>query len=260
MKEQLLTCYQRIAPGAVGGPISISDDTGGGLTEAAPAAPNWTRPYTFCNIRSTAEKAMLLHPRSKNRSFHLGPFPLESLPRDESIILVETGRIAISSGLSTIQPSNDALSRACDHYGKIFSKFAEGAPAASKAPVPDDLERRSVDIKGGAYFMDASCVGICRIPAKCLDSRLSEAAAHFAVVIMVEHPRRAETSNLAHEWTEISRRGHRRCADLRNRVLSCRVHSAPGFQCAGPRCRRSTAGARAACRPLRPCRTSRCTS
>ena len=45
---------------------------------------------------------MLLYPRSKNRPFHLGRFPLETLPRDESVIAVEAGRIAIPSGLSTI--------------------------------------------------------------------------------------------------------------------------------------------------------------
>ena len=157
---------------------------------------------------------MLLYPRSKNRSFHLGPFPLESLPRDESIIAVETGRIAISSGLSTIPPSNDALSRASDHYGKIFSKFAEGAPAGAKAPVPDDLERRSIDIKGGAYFMDASCAGICRIPQSAWIADSAKLPHDIAVVVMVEHPRRAETGQSGARMDEFSRRGYSRYAGL----------------------------------------------
>jgi hypothetical protein len=37
---------------------------------------------------------MLLHPRSRNRPFHLGRFPLEALPRDAGIIAVEAARAA----------------------------------------------------------------------------------------------------------------------------------------------------------------------
>ncbi len=161
---------------------------------------------------------MLLYPRSKNRPFHLGRFPLETLPRDESVIAVEAGRIAIPSGLSTIQLSNDALACACNHYGKIFSKFAEGAPAVAKAPVPDDLERRSVDIKGGAYFMDASCVGICRIPQNAWIVGSAKLPHDTAIVIMVEHPRRAETDNLAHEWTKSAVAA---TADMRACEIAC---------------------------------------
>jgi hypothetical protein len=145
---------------------------------------------------------MLLHPRSKDRPFHLGFFPLESLPRDESLIAVEAGRMAIPIGPGTVSPSNDALSRACSHYREIFSKFADGAPAGAKAPVPDDLERRSADIKGAAYFMDASCAGICRIPQSAWIAGSAKLPHDIALVVAVEHPRRAETDNLAHEWTD----------------------------------------------------------
>jgi reductive dehalogenase len=141
---------------------------------------------------------MLLYPRSKDRPFHLGPFPLESLPHDEGVIAVETQRAPAPSP-AAIDPSADALARAIDHYREIFAKFIDGTPAKGRAPVPDDLERRSVDVKGGAYFMDASCVGICRIPHTAwIGSALPHA---FAIVIMVEHPRRPEPDNLAHAWT-----------------------------------------------------------
>jgi hypothetical protein len=144
---------------------------------------------------------MLLYPRSKDRPFHLGPFPLESLPRDESVIAVEASLIPNPIAPRTIDLSNDALSRASDHYREVFSKFAEGTPAGAKAPVPDDFERRSVDIKGAAYFMDASCAGICRLPPNAWLAGSAHPLHDSALVVMVEHPRRAETDNLAYEWT-----------------------------------------------------------
>src|SRR5687768_8029519 len=107
---------------------------------------------------------MLLYPRSKGRPFHLGPFPLEALPRDDGAVAIGASRSPKATSPGVVAGLDDALSRVADHYRQIFSKFVEGTPAKGKAPVPDDLERRSADVKGGAYFMDASCVGVCRIP------------------------------------------------------------------------------------------------
>lgn len=143
---------------------------------------------------------MLLHPRSKNRPFHLGPFPLETLPRDENVLAAEARFKAIASATGPIQRPDDALTRAVDHYREIFAKFVDGTPTNAKAPVPDDLERRSIDIKGGAYFMDASGVGICRIPENAWTSTAAKLTHPFAIVIMVEHPRLPEADNLAHDW------------------------------------------------------------
>jgi ferredoxin len=143
---------------------------------------------------------MLLHPRSKDRPFHLGPFPLESLPRDENVFAAEAKRMAVTPAPRAIRRSDDVLTRAVDHYREIFAKFTEGVPANARAPVPDDLERRSADIKGGAYFMDASGAGICRIPENAWRDGGARLPHAFAVVIMVEHPRLPEANNLAYEW------------------------------------------------------------
>ncbi len=143
---------------------------------------------------------MLLHPRSKDRPFHLGPFPLESLPRDENVFAAEAKRMAVTPAPRPIRRSDDVLTRAVDHYREIFAKFTEGVPANAKAPVPDDLERRSADIKGGAYFLDASGAGICRIPENAWRDGGATLPHAFAVVIMVGHPRLPEANNLAYEW------------------------------------------------------------
>jgi reductive dehalogenase len=161
---------------------------------------------------------MFLHPRSKDRPFHLGPFPLESLPRDEDVIALEAGRMAIPITPDTLRRPDDVLLRATDHYRELFSKFAEGTPASAKAPVPNDLERRSADIKGGAYFMDASCAGICRIPESAWMVGAAKQPHDFALVVMVEHPRRPETDNLAREWT---RTAIEAASDMRAAEIAC---------------------------------------
>jgi reductive dehalogenase len=161
---------------------------------------------------------MLLHPRSKDRPFHLGRFPMESLPRDCSVIAIEAGRAPNTAVTDSIRPQDEALSRAADHYRDIFSQFAAGTPAAAKAPVPDDLERRSTDIKGGAYFMDASCAGICRIPDNAWTAQAVKPAHDFALVVMVEHPRCAEAGNLAHPWTSAAATA---AADMRACEIAC---------------------------------------
>ena len=161
---------------------------------------------------------MLFHPRSKDRPFHLGPFPLEALPRDQNIITFEASRPPIAAINGSPRRPNDALTSAVDHYREIFSQFVEGIPAQAKAPVPDDLEPRSVDIKGGAYFMDASCAGICRIPESAWLTGLQKPSHDFAVVVMVEHPRLPEAKNLAHDWTRSSVQA---TADMRACEIAC---------------------------------------
>ena len=143
---------------------------------------------------------MLLHPRSKSRPFHLGPFPLETLPRDPAVAEAEAARPRGPAPASA--PSDSALARVVDHYRKIFEGFAEGEPAAAKAPVPDDLERRSIDIKGGAIFLDASQVGICRIPELAWISEPPAPVHDHAIVILIETPRIPEADNPARAWVE----------------------------------------------------------
>ncbi len=147
---------------------------------------------------------MIIHRRARNRPFHLGPFPLEALPRDESVLAKEAGSPPTPG--DGAMPSDTPLARIADRYRGIFAKFAEGEIARARAPVPGDLERRVADIKGGAYFMDASQTGICRIPDNGWLSGGGRPPHDFAIVILVEHARIPETDNLAHDWTADSLR------------------------------------------------------
>ncbi len=131
---------------------------------------------------------MLIHPRGKDRPFHFGPFPLETLPRDPRVIEAEAGRPARANPRAA-DPSC-LLARAADRYRGIYAGFLEGPVAPAKAPVGDDLRRRVMDLKGGAYFLDASLAGICALPGQ-----------GFALVVLVEHARVPEEGNLARAWT-----------------------------------------------------------
>lgn len=105
---------------------------------------------------------MLAYPRSKDRPFHLGPFPLESLPTDPAQGDTEIQRKRCRAAESNHPDSR--LAAATLHYRDIFAKFVDGTPAPMPAPVPNDLHRRSINIKGAAYFLDAAQAGICNIP------------------------------------------------------------------------------------------------
>ena len=106
---------------------------------------------------------MLIHENSHKRPFDLGPYPLEALGRDPAIIEAEAGQPRRPAPES-ICPDTP-MGEVAEHYRQLFLAQARGEPARQVAPLPDDLARRSTDIRGAAYFLDASHAGICHIPA-----------------------------------------------------------------------------------------------
>ncbi|MYE58273.1 MAG: hypothetical protein F4X35_01630 [Alphaproteobacteria bacterium] len=144
---------------------------------------------------------MLFHHASKNRPFHLGTYPMEVLPRDESVVAAEAAQPP--AGPTEAAEAGGALGPAVLHYRELFAGFAEGGPAAETAPVPARLDRRAEDIKGCSYFMDADQVGICRIPENAwLEGRRPLEAHSHAVVILVACPALPDRGNLARAWVE----------------------------------------------------------
>jgi hypothetical protein len=153
---------------------------------------------------------MLIHPRGKDRPYHLGPFPLETLPTDDGVLAAEAARPALALQADCAAPG--PLARAADHYRELFVKFADGPVAAQQAPVPADLARRVVDIKGAAYFLDAAQIGICRMPDNGWLSRCDHPQHALAAVILVERPRMPEPDTPAREWIAPARHA---IADMR---------------------------------------------
>ena len=146
---------------------------------------------------------MLIHPQSKERPFHIGPFPLEVLPRDDGVL--ERERQTPPRPNSSEAARESLIARAADHYREIYLRFVDGKVAPARAPLPDKLEPRVADIKGAAYFMDASQVGICRVPDSAWlpdsEGRAEKTAQAFAVVILVAYARLPEPDNIAYGWT-----------------------------------------------------------
>ena len=146
---------------------------------------------------------MLIHPQSKERPFHIGPFPLEVLPRDDGVL--ERERQTPPRPNSSEAARESLIARAADHYREIYLRFVDGKVAPARAPLPDKLEPRVADIKGAAYFMDASQVGICRVPDSAWlpdsEGRAEKPAQAFAVVILVAYARLPEPDNIAYGWT-----------------------------------------------------------
>ena len=133
------------------------------------------------------------------RPAHFGPYPLEALKRDAAIIAVESERAAkqaLAPGPGKEQP----LAQAARFYHQVFSPLRHPQPVTEKAPVPGDLARRAADIKGGGYFLDASKIGICKLPdAAWFAGRQLSGHAH-AIAVCVEYGRLPESDNPAAQW------------------------------------------------------------
>ena len=136
---------------------------------------------------------------NKSRSYHLGPYPLERLARDAGVF--EREAIGPRSPRPVVAPApSEGFGSVIERYREIFHGLRADEPARAKAPAPDDDERRMIDIKGAAYFLNASQVAICNLADACwLEGSASLAHTH-AIVILVEHSRMPEDGSLARTW------------------------------------------------------------
>jgi reductive dehalogenase len=130
---------------------------------------------------------------NRRRPVHLGPYPLEGLPRAfepqaAEVIATSKRRNPPAAGLaSTARRYRDAL------------LGSEQIPVASaKAPHPITPVACSNEIKAACYFLDAAAVGVCEL--RTTDDSPDIGDGRFAVVFLVEHRREPEPANLASGW------------------------------------------------------------
>ena len=157
---------------------------------------------------------MLLRDAGHKRPAHLGAYPLEALATDASIIAIESAR---APQVVEAPPASDStrqtmaapatLRDAVNHHIALLQAFATGDIAPNQAPVPTDLARRSVELKGAAYYLDADHAGICELPEPIwLRSTKPNVAPDqvpqhtHALVILCAHPRAVEPDNAAFGW------------------------------------------------------------
>jgi reductive dehalogenase len=136
---------------------------------------------------------------NKSRPYHLGRYPLERLPRELGILVREVG---MPRKKRPPVDGNKAggLVESVAKYHQIFHELRSDDCAKAKAPVPNNLERRMVDIKGSGYFLNASQVGICQLSDSCWLRDATPLAHSHAVVVLVAHSRVPEGGTLAHSW------------------------------------------------------------
>lgn len=142
---------------------------------------------------------MLIHERGKHRPYHLGLFPLESLPKKPVIELEENERPVLATP-PEYELKGGELGKAARRYFDLFMEYRHGNVVPGRAPVPDDLQRRSADVKGGCYFLNTAHVGICHIPEKAWIQDREITGHHYAIVLVVGKGRIPERDNLASDW------------------------------------------------------------
>jgi reductive dehalogenase len=133
----------------------------------------------------------------KKRPVELGPYPLERLRRDADVLSEESSRPPEVQ--NSANRAETHLTRATSKHLSAYEQLREPDPFCKKAPVPDNLARRTRDIKGSGYFLDASQIGICRLT----DNAWIENAIDFhchAIVILVEYGDEIDADNVANDW------------------------------------------------------------
>jgi reductive dehalogenase len=114
------------------------------------------------------------------RPVHLGPYPLEDLPRTSDIDLdrsPRSGSVPASRLSPSIQP-----------YMRLFSSLRDGEVAPRADPLTGDPGKRAENLKAGIYFLDADQSGTGPVPDKAwLRSALS-GHTHTVVILVAEPP------------------------------------------------------------------------
>lgn len=143
--------------------------------------------------------------KRKNRPVELGPYPLETLARDATLIAQEYAKPQLSSKDYAL-PAHEgrdqaALLASTRRYQRIFEQLRDVDSFAKQAPVPDDLDVRARDVKGAGYFLDASQMAICELPPSAWLQDGDSAPSHnHAIVIVVGFADPIDANNYAASW------------------------------------------------------------
>lgn len=100
---------------------------------------------------------------TKDRPFHLGPFPLERLKRVERA--PDLSQVPASQALDFRQlDTPHSLVNAMGEYQAMMDVIRDGLVNPELAAAPTDPEERSRHMKSFGYFQDASMMGVCKVP------------------------------------------------------------------------------------------------
>jgi hypothetical protein len=129
---------------------------------------------------------------TRSRPVHLGPFPLERLPRRAG--LPDLLEVPAMRPLSFDDPDPLSLSHAMARYIGMFDLVRDGPVQAAPAEVPDDPDERARHLKAAATYFDCSMVGICELPGA---ARLAEPIRNPMVGALGEELERSQPKSFA---------------------------------------------------------------
>lgn len=149
----------------------------------------------------------------KKRPTHLGPYPLERLPRLDD----PTAPVSVD-GTRPLEPravGPRSANHAYQLYLDLFDDQRTGE-VSEPAPITDDPAERANNVKGGLYFLDADMAGCGVIPD---DAWLThDRPSHrFAVVTLIAHSRIVGKGQPGDDWIDGTRQVN---ADLRAAELA----------------------------------------
>ena len=99
---------------------------------------------------------------TKDRPFHLGPYPLERLKR---VADVDLGAVPAFRPLEFRRLNTPhSLVNAMGDYQAMMDVLRDGDVNPTPAHAPADPVERARHMKAFGYFQDASMMGICRMP------------------------------------------------------------------------------------------------
>ena len=135
---------------------------------------------------------------TKDRPFHLGPYPLERLKRVEAVDL---------AGAPAFRPLDfrrldtpHSLVNAMGEYQAMMDVLRDGEVNPARASAPTDPAERARHMKAFGYFQDASMMGICRLPET---ARLQTPFRNPDIDRLAEELRTKQTKTLASGIDEI---------------------------------------------------------
>jgi ferredoxin len=98
---------------------------------------------------------------TRNRPFHLGPFPLETLNRTPGP--VDLDAIAPMRPLDVSRHGDESLAHAMARFMAMMDTVRDGRIVHGEADIPADSQERARHMKAAAYYFDASMVGIAKL-------------------------------------------------------------------------------------------------
>lgn len=147
---------------------------------------------------------------NRDRPFDLGVLPAERLERAADAPILP-GKMPGDGGGA----HPESIAGAIPEYAELFARHFDGAVAPVRAPVPDDLQVRTQNLKASAYFLDATLAGVCRLDSADWLAETPPAHTH-AFVFLVEFGREPKTDEPGAAWilgTNVDRTDLR-CAEL----------------------------------------------